>query len=240
MNSHLDHQPTFWAVIPAAGIGQRFGANGPKQYVSVCGQPIIQYTINSFLQHPQIEGVVVVLHSDDSHWSTIYPVKPQGLWMTVGGEQRVDSVLQGLIALEGKAHEHDWVLVHDAARPCLRQDAIQRLINECQYDAVGGLLGRPVTDTLKRVNQEQGVENTLSREGVWQAQTPQMFRYGLLRTTLDHLTDQDKSRITDEASAIELQGYVPRMVLGDVSNIKVTHAEDLALAEWYLQQESVS
>ena len=105
---------------------------------------------------------------------------------------------------------------------------------------MGGLLGRPVTDTLKRVNQEQGVENTLSREGVWQAQTPQMFRYGLLRTTLDHLTDQDKSRITDEASAIELQGYVPRMVLGDVYNIKVTHAEDLALAEWYLQQENVS
>ncbi len=240
MKSDSNKQQKFWAVIPGAGLGQRFGADCPKQYASLCGLPIIRHTLDTFLQHPLIEAVVVVVHPEDQYWSTVYASEPRRLWVTTGGEQRVDSVLQGLCALEGQADENDWVLVHDAARPCLPSQAIQRLIDQCQHDPVGGLLGMPVTHTLKQVSAEQAVENTVSRVGVWEAQTPQMFRYGLLKAALSTLTPSDRLTITDEASAMERQGVSPRMVMGDASNIKVTHAEDLALAEWYIQQETAS
>ena len=233
-------QQQFWVVIPAAGIGSRFASDCPKQYKLLSGQPLLKYTLEVFLQDPSIQGIVVVLNARDHYWPTLYEQQPVRLMITTGGEQRVDSVLQGLLALEGKADDHDWVLVHDAARPCLRSPSLQRLIAECQHHAVGGLLGRPVTQTIKKVNQDCGVEKTHFREALWEAQTPQMFRYGLLRSALAGLTSQEKLLITDEASAIERLGYQPRMVLGEASNLKVTYAEDLALAEWYLQQESAS
>ena len=240
MNLNTTQQSPFWVVIPAAGIGHRFGSGCPKQYALLSGQPLLKYTVDIFLQATWVKGIMLVLHAQDEFWPKLYERPHSRLMTTVGGEQRVDSVLQGLLALEGKANENDWVLVHDAARPCLRLQSLQHLIIECQHHSVGGLLGRPVTQTIKIVNEEGCVEKTQAREALWEAQTPQMFRYGLLRSALDSLTQEEISQITDEASAIERLGYQPHMVLGEASNLKVTYAEDLALAEWYLKQESAS
>ena len=224
--------PRHFAIVPAAGSGARFGAELPKQYLPIAGQPLIFHTLLALCQSPRIDRVLVVLAPDDAHWSTYdwQALGPKLETVYAGGATRADSVLAGLRAAETAAADDDWVLVHDAARPCLSDEMLARLCDELADDPVGGLLAVPVADTLKREDTDGRVGATIAREGLWQAQTPQMFRYGLLGKVL-----AGQGAVTDEASAFEAAGYAPRLVRSDMTNLKVTYPADLALAELILQ-----
>lgn len=227
----------YWAVIPAAGIGTRMGAAIPKQYLPLHGGTVIERTVQRFLSHPRLSGVVVVIASDDVHWART-PLRggDSSLFVVEGGAERYHSVLNGLMRLAEMARPHDWVLVHDAARPCIRHEDIDRLIVTLAGHPVGGLLGVPVSDTVKRTDNEGNILETVSRAGLWRALTPQMFRLGELAGALKHVVN-NKLAVTDEAAAMELAGHVPRMVEGHADNIKITVPQDLALAELYLKQQ---
>ncbi len=230
----------FWAVVPAAGIGTRMGGDTPKQYLPLLGRPIIVHTLARLCNHPRISGVVVALAADDRWWPKIRTQFARAPLMAAGGDQRRDSVLSGLDTLSEHASNEDWVLVHDAVRPCLRAEDIDRLIDELSADEVGGLLATPVKDTMKRVSGDNRVRETFSRESLWHAQTPQMFRLGALRDAIRLTIDEDRD-VTDEAQAMELTGARPRLVRGHEDNIKITRPEDLKLAEMFLsrrEQES--
>jgi 2-C-methyl-D-erythritol 4-phosphate cytidylyltransferase len=222
-----------FALVPAAGIGARFAASTPKQYLPVAGHSLIWHAVASLLAHPAIGRVAVVLHPDDR----LFDEQPWGQMgqrisaLRCGGATRAETVRNGLAVLRDDLADDDWVLVHDAARPCLTLDLLRRLIETLEGDAVGGLLAVPVADTLKRSDSEQRVVRTEPREGLWRAQTPQMFRYGFLARALD---SADLASVTDEASAVEALGLSPRLVLGSERNVKVTYPEDLALAELIL------
>lgn len=223
----------FYALVPAAGFGARMGHELPKQYLPLAGQPMIYHALNTLCACAQITTVFVVLSPDDTlfhgyDWSC-FGDKLQPLYC--GGETRADTVLNGVLASEVEAD--DWLLVHDAARPCLTGAHLAKLIAELQGDPVGGILAVPVADTLKRSDSEQRIQRTENREQLWQAQTPQMFRAGLLA----HALQQCKS-VTDEASAIEALGLHPKLVAGDSSNFKVTYPQDLRLAELLLTRKN--
>ena len=214
------------ALVPAAGGGSRMGADRPKQYLDLAGAPLLAHTLRRLLAEPRLARVLVVLAPDDVWFDRFdWPRDVRLEILRVGGATRAESVRNGL--LHAGAAADDWVLVHDAARCCLPPDALGRLIDTLQADPVGGLLALPVADTLKRGTAEQRVEQTVSREGLWLAQTPQMFRAGMLALALDRPLDR---AITDEASAIERLGLVPRLVTGDALNFKVTWPHDLVLA----------
>lgn len=220
-----------WALIPAAGIGTRMGGQIPKQYLTVSGKPILQHTIACFLSYPAIEKVVVVLAQDDSHWPHLQAKLPKDkILIAIGAEERYQSVYKGLIALQQVAHPDDWVLVHDAVRPCLRHSDLARLIAAVRNHPVGGLLAIPVIDTLKRSNKAGEVITTVDRTHLWRAQTPQMFKIGQLTLALKTAIEAQRT-ITDEASAIELLGEKPLLVEGHADNIKVTTPLDLSLVE---------
>ena len=219
----------FHALVPAAGFGARMGHELPKQYLPLAGQPLIFHALNTLCASPDITTVFVVLAPDDAlfhsyDWSR-FGDKLQPLFC--GGETRAASVLNGLLASE--LEPDDWVLVHDAARPCLTQAHLAKLIAELRGDEVGGILAVPVADTLKRADADGRVLRTENREQLWQAQTPQMFRAGLLVQAL-----RQCSQVTDEASAVEALGLRPRLVLGESGNFKVTYPQDLLLAEFLL------
>lgn len=222
----------YFAIVPAAGSGSRFGAEMPKQYLPLAGQPVIFHTLSVLCVCPAIARVFVVLSPDDAYWSdfdwSALGSKLEPVYQ--GGATRADSVLGGLQAAAGLASAEDWVLVHDAARPCLRPDTLQRLIGTLSDDPVGGILAVPVADTLKRAGADDRVAATEPRDGLWQAQTPQMFRYELLHRALTEV-----SAVTDEAGAIEALGLAPRLVRGEASNLKVTYPADLDLAGWILR-----
>jgi 2-C-methyl-D-erythritol 4-phosphate cytidylyltransferase len=224
----------YWAIIPAAGIGKRMGGETPKQYLTLHGQPILMHALDTLLSHPLIEAVVVVVSADDVYWPVIAKemAEKQRVITTHGGQERYHSVLNGLAALSDQATAHDWVLVHDAARPCLLRQDLDRLIEEVSHHSVGGLLGCPVRDTLKRTDTNGEVVETLDRSRTWQAQTPQMFRYGALKEALLHAIEKGRA-ITDEASAFELMGKAPLMIAGHPSNIKITYPEDIAWVARY-------
>ena len=221
----------FHALVPAAGFGERMGHELPKQYLPLAGQPMIAHALNTLCSSPEISTVFVVLAPDDKLFHTYdwsrFGDKLQPLFC--GGERRSDTVLNGLIASE--LEPDDWVLVHDAARPCLAQAHLARLIAEARDDAVGGILAVPVADTLKRADDNGRIVRTEDRAGLWQAQTPQMFRSGLLAQAL-----QQCKNVTDEASAIEAMGLQPKLVLSELTNFKVTYPQDLMLAELLLAQ----
>jgi 2-C-methyl-D-erythritol 4-phosphate cytidylyltransferase len=223
--------PEFHALVPAAGFGARMGHELPKQYLPLAGQPMIAHALNTLCSCPRISMVFVVLAPDDTMFHTYdwsrFGDKLQPLFC--GGERRSDTVLNGLIASE--LEPDDWVLVHDAARPCLTQAHLDKLIAELRDDAVGGILAVPVADTLKRENDIGRIARTEDRAGLWQAQTPQMFRAGLLAQAL-----QASPQVTDEASAIEALGLHPKLVPGEPANFKVTYPQDLLLAELLLTQ----
>ena len=226
----------YFAVIPAAGTGSRFGAEMPKQYLPLNGVPLIRHTIQALLSDPRIDQVVVVLAPDDHYWGLhCLPVDAaeKVCVVRVGGASRADSVINGINWLRSKIHveNEDWVLVHDAARPCLNRLQVAALIDTLNDDPIGGLLAIPVADTLKRGDQASRVVATVDRRQLWQAQTPQMFRLGLLQ---EALSSGDLSGITDEASAIEKLGLQPRLVPGSLTNLKVTYPEDLPLAAMIL------
>jgi 2-C-methyl-D-erythritol 4-phosphate cytidylyltransferase len=220
--------PRFWTLIPCAGTGSRAGGDGPKQYQSIAGQPMVRHTLAAFAAVPRIAQTLLVLAPDDDFFAT----QPPACWIAyVGGATRAQSVANGLAHLLTRgALEDDWVLVHDAARCLITPEQINHLIDACQDDAVGGLLAHKLPDTLKR---ETGgrVAETVERSDKWLAQTPQMFRIGQLRMALMQVGDQ----VTDESSAIEALGLAPKLVAGSAQNLKVTYPEDFALAEAVLQ-----
>ncbi|MDX2312748.1 MAG: 2-C-methyl-D-erythritol 4-phosphate cytidylyltransferase [Gammaproteobacteria bacterium] len=223
----------FWAVIPAAGIGSRMGGEIPKQYLPLLGRAVIAHTLECLCNHPRISGVVVAIAADDRWWSQISLEFATTPMVVDGGTERRDSVLNGLARLSSHASGDDWVLVHDAVRPCLRAGDIDRLMDVLSADEVGGLLAIPVRDTIKRCSADHRVRETVSRESLWQAQTPQMFRLGELRDAIQLSVDEDR-HVTDEAQAMELSGARPRLVEGHEDNIKITRPEDLTLAETFL------
>jgi 2-C-methyl-D-erythritol 4-phosphate cytidylyltransferase len=218
----------FFGLIPAAGLGTRFGGGGPKQYARIATKSMLQFAVEALLSAPDISKVFVVLAPEDEEFRRLEwgaaanRIAP----LYCGGATRRDSVLNGLVAAQQVVDPEDWVLVHDAARPCLDPRDLRRLIDEVTREAVGGLLAVPVADTLKRANEERRVIATEPRQGLWQAQTPQMFRYGSLRQALTAAVD-----VTDESSAVERLGVRPRLVEGSQRNLKVTYASDLALAQ---------
>ena len=222
-------------VIPAAGIGSRMGSNRPKQYLLLRGKPILQHTLER-LNLPQLAGFVVCLADQDPYWQTVSFPRP--VLRVSGGKERCHSVFNGLQALQSLAQSDDWVLVHDAARPCVRPSDIEKLMSQLLEHPVGGLLAVPVRDTLKRASlgENQTVLETVSREGLWHALTPQMFRLDMLSKALEEILKRD-ILVTDEAQAMEIMGYHPVLVEGHVDNIKITHPQDLELAELYLQQQ---
>lgn len=226
----------YWAVIPAAGLGVRMGTEVPKQYLPLCGKTVIEHSLARFWQYPLISGVVVALAAIDEHWHKLRFQKGTRLLVTRGGAKRCHSVLAALKRLEKLAQPHDWILVHDAARPCLRSTDIDSLIERLSQHPVGGLLALPVRDTMKRSDKDRTVSQTVPREGLWHALTPQMFRYATLIAALEGALDKGVM-VTDEAQAMELAGAEPLLVEGHSDNIKITHRQDLALAEWYLRQQ---
>ena len=220
---------TIWAILPAAGIGHRMGSITPKQYLPVNGVPVIARSLEKLAAVSAIAEIVVVLHPQDCHWPELNLQLDTPLSTTEGGEQRQQSVLNGLNHLAPRASMDDWVLVHDAARPCVRSSDIETLIQQLQHHAVGGLLGSPVDNTLKQVDEDGLVQATVDRTQLWNALTPQMFRYGLLKSAIEQAIDRQLVT-TDEASALELQGHRPKIIEGSRDNIKLTTQQDLQLA----------
>lgn len=225
--------PAFWAVIPAAGVGARMAADRPKQYLQLGGRTILEHSLDCFLDHPCLKGVVVSLAADDPYWPGLRCAVDARIQRAAGGRERADSVLNALLLLHAQgADDADWVLVHDAARPNLARTDLDRLLAELADDPVGGLLAVPARDTLKRADAQGRVAATIDRSTVWQAYTPQMFRLGALHRALADSLVADVV-ITDEASAIEWSGQAPRLIEGRSDNIKVTRPEDL---EWLRQR----
>jgi 2-C-methyl-D-erythritol 4-phosphate cytidylyltransferase len=225
--------PPFWVVIPAAGIGKRMQADRPKQYLELAGRTLLEHTLDCFLDHPSLGGLVLCLAEDDPWWPALPCAGNPAISRAAGGAERADTVLSGLLRLhELGAGQEDWVLVHDAARPNLSRNDLDLLLGELADDPVGGLLGVPSRDTLKRVGEDGRVRETVDRSVIWQAYTPQMFRLGALHRALaDALVAG--AAITDEASAMEWAGQSPRMVEGRADNLKVTRPEDL---DWLRQR----
>lgn len=219
----------FFAVVPAAGSGSRFGGARPKQYEPIAGRPMLEHTVRALAALRELERVYVALSPGDPHFAACrfdgLPLEVVPLYC--GGPTRACTVFNALMAMSGCTDDDDWVLVHDAARPCVGADELARLAATLRDDDVGGLLALPVADTLKRADGEERAAETVPREGLWRAATPQMFRYRLLVEALHRAGGET---VTDEASAIERLGLRPRLVPGSATNLKVTYGEDLALA----------
>ncbi|WJN58353.1 2-C-methyl-D-erythritol 4-phosphate cytidylyltransferase [Pseudomonas sp. SO81] len=225
--------PAFWVVIPAAGIGSRMRADRPKQYLQLAGRTILEHSLNCFLDHPRLKGLVLSLAADDPFWPTLACANDPRICRAAGGAERADSVLAGLLQLlELGAEAEDWVLVHDAARPNLARSDLDQLLGELASDPVGGLLAVPARDTLKRAGADGRVAETVDRSLIWQAYTPQMFRFAALHRALADALVAGVA-ITDEASALEWAGQAPKLVEGRADNLKITRPEDL---EWLRQR----
>jgi 2-C-methyl-D-erythritol 4-phosphate cytidylyltransferase len=230
----------YWAIVPAAGAGRRMAMDIPKQYLLLHGSTVLEHTLNTLFACEHIEGVVLALSAEDDYWPEIAPgFAGKNLACIAGGVERCHSVLNAVHHLYGFADRQDWVLVHDAARPCLRAEDLNELIDALAEEDCGGVLGVPVSDTMKRLDAEDRVVETVDRRRLWHAQTPQMFRLGMLLSALERAVTLG-GEITDEAAAMELAGYRPRMVHGHVDNIKITVPADLALAEFYLRGRHTS
>lgn len=221
-----------FAVVPAAGAGSRLGGALPKQYLTIGGKTLLDHSLQVLLDYPELEQLAVAVADGDSHWAASVYAHHPCVVTARGGNSRAASVLAGLRALRSQASDDDQVLVHDAARPCLRGEDLDKLVRRGRRSADGALLAVPARDTLKLAAGD-AVDRTLDRSRIWQAQTPQMFSYGRLVAALESADET----VTDEASAIEAQGGKPRLVQGHHDNIKVTFLEDLALAEAALRNQ---
>jgi 2-C-methyl-D-erythritol 4-phosphate cytidylyltransferase len=233
----------FWGIVPAAGVGKRMNANCPKQYLplftentahSTVACTVIEHTLSRLIEADMFEKIVVAISTDDAYWPDLPISTHTKILRAQGGKERADSVLNALHALDGIANADDWVLVHDAARPCITKEDIHVLISTLREDDVGGILALSSHDTLKEVHGNH-IMSTLDRNVIWRALTPQMFRYGLLKQSLE--VTQGNDAVTDEASALEMQGFTPKIVEGRSDNIKITRPEDLALAQFYLSKQ---
>jgi 2-C-methyl-D-erythritol 4-phosphate cytidylyltransferase len=208
----------------------------PKQYLSLNGKAVVEHSLQTLLDNPKIESVCLAISAQDSYWGKTALASNQKVVTVEGGAERCHSVLNALSILQQKADPNDWVLVHDAARPCLRQDDLNLLVESLAEHPVGGLLGVPVRDTMKRTEGDGITTETVTRDNLWHAYTPQMFRLGLLHQAL-HRAIENGQIVTDDASAIELAGMQPQIIEGHDDNIKITRPEDLALASFYLKQQ---
>ena len=224
-----------WAIVPAAGRGQRFGSGTPKQYQQILGLTIIEHSLKALLGHPEIDGVMVALAPDDPFWAGWREMEGKPIYTCQGGVERADSVLAALQALPATIDEDQFVLVHDAARPCLRGIDLSRLMAIGQADPIGAILAAPVRDTIKRANEDGRSSMTEPRDPLWRALTPQMFRRGGLTRALQAAM-RVGAKVTDEAQAMERLGLKPKLVEGSEDNIKVTTPADLALAEFILRR----
>lgn len=229
----MTHKAKIWAVVPAAGVGKRMQADKPKQYLTLSGKTVIEHTLHRLLDASVFSAVAVAISEQDPYWPELTVSRHPDVITAAGGKERADSVLSALKALT-QAHEQDWVMVHDAARPCLTTMDILALLQNLEHDAIGGILAVPSHDTLKSVEAGE-ITGSVDRNKVWRALTPQMFRFGLLRDALQQA--EGNAAVTDEASALELKGLKPKIVEGRVDNIKITRPEDLALAQFYMEQQ---
>ncbi len=230
-------QPRYWAVLASAGGGARMGLNRPKQYLNLCGRALLEWSLAPFLDAGWIDGIVLVLAKGDGEFAKLPIARHPKVLTVTGGVLRAESVLAGLHTVTVASSGLDapiFTLVHDAARPCLIVDDIERLRDEASDDN-GGLLALPVTDTLKRETRERAVE-TIARAELWRAQTPQLFRLDLLRAAIER-SQSGNSALDDEAAAMEAAGFKPLLVRGRESNLKVTYPEDLPLAEFWLSRQ---
>lgn len=236
MSTTSSDTPRYWGIVPAAGIGTRMGADRPKQYLTIGTKTLLEHALERLLQLPQLAGLVVALHPEDRYWEALPIGTDERIAVVDGGEDRSRSVLNALNFLTLQASAQDWVLVHDAVRPCVTAACIDNLCHHGAGHEVGAILGVPVSDTLKFVDPQQAIQSTRDRNGLWQAQTPQLFRYQLLHQCLARALARGE-QLTDEASALEVAGYRPLMVEGRTDNIKVTRPEDLNLAALILQHQ---
>jgi 2-C-methyl-D-erythritol 4-phosphate cytidylyltransferase len=221
-------------VIPAAGLGQRMGAEAPKQYLPLRGRVVLEHTVERFASHPRIAGVVVAVAPQDASWDRLRCARDAKVRRADGGVERCHSVLNALKKLTEVAASGDWVLVHDAARPCLRRADIDRMLDTLAAHPVGGILAAPVRDTMKRSGARNEITATVDRKGLWHALTPQMFRLDALTQAIEQALAKGVI-VTDEAQAMELAGHQPMLVEGHADNIKITQPQDLKLADIYLR-----
>ncbi len=226
---------SIYGLVPAAGIGQRMAVDRPKQYLMLHGRPVIEWSVQALLDHPGMAEVVVALAADDPYWpNTRHHADPR-VRRVNGGAERAESVLNGLAALASVAADQDWVLVHDAARPCVRGDDIALLVEQGMA-AGGAVLGVRVNDTMKRTGPDNRISGTVDRDGLWAAFTPQLFPVGQLRSALQAAL-QAGARVTDESSAMEWAGHHPLMLEGHSDNLKITRPGDLESAAIILENQ---
>ena len=243
---------TIWAILPAAGIGRRMGSNTPKQYLPLPeltagvdavadAKPVIRHTLERLLAVSAITKVVVVLHPQDEHWHLLGMERENDSRVStcIGGDERYQSVLNGLNHIFTEAKSEDWVLVHDAVRPCVRVEDIQKLIDSLDKHDVGGLIGSSIDNTLKQIDSGDNIVATIARSSYRNALTPQMFRFEMLRNAIEDLISNSET-VTDESAAMERMGHTPLMVMGNKDNIKITHESDLILAAAILQSQESS
>lgn len=233
MSNHL----SYWVVIPAAGIGRRMHTAIPKQYLSLLGYPVIRHTLNTLLNHPRIKGIVIAINAEDRWWPSIYSTlfhsKP--IIQVIGGVQRCQSVLNGLVALQHLVSPDDSVLIHDANRPCITATDIDQLLLKGLTDSVGGILATPIRDTVKLATTGDRILTTVDRNKLWHALTPQLFKLGLITQVLKTALGIG-TLVTDEASALENSGFYPLLIRGRADNIKITYPEDLVIAAYFMRK----
>lgn len=236
-------KPKFWPLIVAAGVGKRMQANKPKQYLRLLNQTVLEHSLKPFLNHPNLQPATLVISAEDEYFAQTSLSQNKSIQIVFGGKERADSVLNGLQHLSKQAQKNDYVLVHDGARPCLTQKELDALM--AQANADGAILALPSTDSIKQSaamddNKQPTISKSLPREQIWRAQTPQLFPLGTLTNALTDALKKAKANNqipTDEAQAMEDAGYAPKLVTGSPTNIKITHPQDLALAEFYLTQK---
>ena len=233
----MSNNNRLWVVIPAAGIGKRMGVDIPKQYITVCDKAIIEHTVEKFTSRNDLQGILVALSNSDQHWSTLELSENNKITTVTGGEERYKSVYNALCSLKNKADDDDWILVHDAVRPCITTSEIDQFIADLDHlNGIGGILALPCFETMKKANTNHEIEETIDRKFIWHAQTPQMFRYKKLFLAIEKIMNENIF-ITDEAMAMELAGYKPMLIQGTHNNIKITDQNDLKYLESFLRQE---
>jgi 2-C-methyl-D-erythritol 4-phosphate cytidylyltransferase len=236
----LKSEARIWALVPAAGSGKRMGTDLPKQYLPLLGRPVIVHTLQRLASHSRIQNLLIGLSANDTQWPLLVRQKSalaEVCETYTGGATRAETVLRGLNVLASKANKEDWVLVHDAVRPCLQNSDIDKLINAVTDCTDGALLGAAISDTVKRGDALGRIEQTVPRTGLWRALTPQLFPVQLLTFALAQAVENNEA-ITDEAMAVERLGKKPCVVAGRSDNIKITLPGDLALAELFIQQQA--
>ncbi len=235
----MSNNPRIWAIVPASGVGQRMQGDRPKQYLSFCGKTVIEHTLDRLISCEQIHGIVLVLNREDKYWASIGYVSDKPVLTVDGGDERQDSVINGLITLHQIEQKTSQALVHDAVRPLISLQDLSSLIKAFNHNNDGAILASPLADTLKRADDSGCIAETIDRSGLWRALTPQLFDSKLLLNALLH-AQQNNQLMTDDASAMEAMGYRPGLVEGSGDNIKITRPGDLVSAEriWLSQQDS--